>query len=931
MADHENGGASDRGKTLYLIDAMSLAYRAHFIFISRPLINSEGHNTSASYGFTNSLLKLISDHAMEHVAVVFEGGGGNFRRDLYEDYKANRDEMPDDISWNLPYIRRIVEALDIPVLEAEGVEADDVIGTLARRAAESGAEAVIVSPDKDFQQLLSERVSIYKPARGDADFEHITADSFKEEYELEPKQFIDMLALWGDSSDNVPGVPLIGEKTSVKLLKEYGSVENLIEHADDVGGKRGQNLAEYAEQARLSQKLVTIKTDVDVPLDWEQLRRQERDLDALEEVFGELEFESLWERLNGEEDGAASRADDATSAVAEDDPSLSFDFGPYEEVVQLDAEAVDYAIIKSRKALEDLAATLAEKERVAFDTETTSTDSMVASLVGLSISWGEEQAVYVPTPMPDETSTEDVLALLVPALDGKKIIGHNLKYDLTVLERHGHVLKGELFDTMVAHYLIAPQEGHALADVARKYLSYRMVPIEDLIGKGKNQISMRDVDLDKAGPYACEDADVTFRLWSVLEEKLEEEGLTEIAERMEFPLVRVLARMEQNGIRIDDGVLRSISEGLTEDLEGIEARVWELAGEEFNINSTQQLGEVLFEKLDLPVKAKTSTGKPSTKESVLQSLSTEHEIPGLVLDYRSISKLKSTYLDSFADLVHPETGRIHTSFNQTVTATGRLSSSSPNLQNIPVRTALGREIRKAFVPEEGWRLLAADYAQIELRILASMSGDEAMRETFQQGGDIHTDAAARVYGVAPGEVTRDQRRKAKEVNYGIPYGVSAWGLAQRLRSTISEAQELIDGYRKSYPGVSRFLARLVEKAQEKGYAETLLGRRRFVPEIHDANANRRNFAERVAVNMPIQGTQADMIKIAMTHIFRRMEEEEMQSRMLLQVHDELVFEAPPAEAETLAKVVEEEMRGALPLEVPIVVDVDTGANWLDAH
>ena len=919
--------ALDEGKQLYLVDAMALAYRAHYIFISRPLINSKGQNTSAAYGFTNSLLKLIDDHGIDHVAVVFDaaGEGGTFRDELYEEYKAHRDPPPDELLENLPFIKDIVRAMDIPVLEIPGVEADDVIGTLARRAEADGAEAVIVSADKDFKQLLTERIALFRPAHRGESFDLVTADSFREEYDLEPHQFIDMLALWGDTSDNVPGVPLIGEKTSMKLLREYGDVEGVLAHAEEVGGKRGESLTEHAEQARLSRKLVTIKTDVEVDFDWHTLRRQTPDTEVLQQIFAELEFDSFMERIDGSNGAAPEKK------ASSEDPALAFDFGPYEEVTALDADEVSYEIVRNRQQLEALVERLKEKERLAFDTETTSTDAMIASLVGLSLSWAEGEAAYVPTPLPDGASTDDVLDAVVPLLHRKQLVGHNLKYDLIVMERHGAPLRADLFDTMVAHYLIAPQENHGLDDVTRKYLSYRMTPIETLIGTGKDQVTMRDVEINEAGPYACEDADMALRLAGVLREKLAEDKLQEVAADIEFPLVDVLARMEQHGIRVDRDILSDISSKLAGQLKDLQDEVHELAGLEFNINSTQQLGEVLFEKLDLPVKAKTSTGRPSTKESVLQELSTEHPLPGLVLDWRSLSKLKSTYLDSLGDLVHPETGRIHTSFNQTITATGRLSSSSPNLQNIPVRTAIGREIRKAFVPEEGWTLLAADYAQIELRILASMSGDEAMQETFRAGGDIHTDAAARVYDVAPSRVTRDQRRKAKEVNYGIPYGVSAWGLAQRLRTTVGEAQTLIDQYRKSYPGVSRLLVDLVERAREKGYAETLRGRRRYVPEIDDRNSRRRSFAERVAVNMPIQGTQADMIKIAMIHIQRRLDEEKMQARMLLQVHDELVFEAPLEETEALAALVNEEMETALPLEVPVVVDIDTGANWLDAH
>ena len=924
--------APDSPRRLYLLDAMALAYRSHFIFISRPLVNSKGENTSAAYGFTTALLKLIEDHEIKHLAVVFDAltGPPTYRDELYTHYKANRPPMPDDLKMNLPWIKDIVAALDVPCLEVPGVEADDVIGTLARRVEEEGHEAVIVSPDKDFRQLLSPKVSIFRPAhRGEA-FDMATDETFRQEYGLEPSQFIDVLALMGDSSDNVPGVPGIGEKTAIKLLQEYESVENLLAHAADIKGKKArEGLLEHADDARMSKKLVTILTDVDVDMDWKSFEWGTHDLDKVRDAFEKLEFRSLIGRLVNRRSAAPAQSD----LFSVEDPSLSFDFGPYEEVTQLDKQEVDYHIVRTAGELPELARTLAAQPRFALDTETTSTDPMLASLVGLSFSWQEAQAVYVPTPLPDGTQTEEVLAALAPAFASDALkVGQNLKYDLLVLDRHGAAVAGPLFDTLVAHYLIAPEEEHNLDAIARKYLSYRMVPITALIGTGRTQKSMRDVPIDEAGPYACEDADITLRLYALLREKLEEQKLLEIAETMEFPLVRVLEKMEKAGIRVDAAMLADISRTLATELKKLEKQIYEGAGQSFNIGSTAQLGEILFEKLGLPVRSKTSTGKPSTKENVLFELSTEHPLPGLILDWRKLSKIKSTYVDSLGELRHPETGRVHTSFNQTIAATGRLSSSNPNLQNIPVRTEVGREVRKAFVAREGWLLLSADYVQIELRILAAMSGDAALKEAFQSGEDIHTAAAARVFGVPPDNVTRDQRRKAKEVNYGIPYGVSGWGLAQRLRSSVTEAQALIDQYAKSYPGVMRYLALEVERAREQGYIETLLGRRRYVPGIHSSNRNERAFAERVAVNMPIQGTQADMIKRAMVSIDRRLQEEGLRAQMLLQVHDELVFEVPPEEVEALTRLVREEMQQALPLDgVPIEVDVDTGTNWLDAH
>ena len=919
--------AAPDDNALYLIDAMSLAYRAHYIFISRPLINSKGQNTSAAYGFTNSLLKLIEDHSIEHAAVVFdEGEEDTFRKEMYEDYKANRDPPPDELLENIPYIKEIVKGLDIPVLEVPGVEADDVIGTLARQAEGDGADVVIVSPDKDFKQLLSDKVSIYKPAKGDQDFEIKTGETFREEYGLDPAQFVDMLALMGDSSDNVPGVYGIGEKTAQKLLREHHSVENLIDHADDLSGKRARDgMQEHAEEARLSKRLVRIRTELDVGLEWHQLRREEPDEQKLTALFQELEFESLADRLDLDGGGQPE--------AQEEDEDLAFDFGPYEEVQELNPDAVDYNVVETEEELRAFADRLDEQSRYAIDTEASSKEPMYADLVGLSFSADAETATYVPTPLPDDTPTDAVLDVLGPVLEQEtKKAGHNLKYDLLLLKQHGVDVAGPLFDTMVAHYLVAPEQNHNLGDVARSVLNYKMVPISELIGDDTDRDSMREVDVEEAAPYACEDADIALRLADDLKAQLDESNVLDIAHDIEFPLVHVLAAMEHTGITLDTDVLDEISTGLEDRLNEIEEDIFELAGEEFNINSPQQLAEILFEKLDLPVVTKTPTGKPSTKESVLQELSTEHDIPGLVLDWRSTYKLKSTYLDSLGGLVNPETGRLHTSFNQTRTATGRLSSSDPNLQNIPIRTELGRQIRRAFVPAEDWTLLTADYAQIELRILASMSGDEAMQETFRKDGDIHTDAASRVYDIDPDEVTPDQRSKAKEVNYGIPYGISPWGLAQRMRMPVDEAQDIIKQYRKSYPGVSRLLNELVEKAQEKGYAETLLGRRRYLPNIDSSNSNERSAAERVAVNMPIQGTQADMIKIAMNRIHERLADEDWATQMLLQVHDELVFEVPPDEVSEVQSMINQEMKDALPLDdVPVVVDIDGGAHWLDAH
>lgn len=921
-------------KTLYLLDAMALAYRAHFIFISRPLINSKGKNTSAAYGFTTALLKLIETHNIEHVAVVFDavGAGGTFRDEMYASYKAHREPPPEDLLWNLPYIKKIVQALDIPVIEEVGVEADDVIGTLARKAEADGHKSIILSPDKDFQQLLSPAISIYKPSRRGEEFEPVTDETFREKYGVDPIQFIDILALMGDSADNVPGVHGIGPKTASKLIQQYGSVENLLVHAAEVKGKKArEGLLAYHDEALLSKKLVTILIDLDVPLDWNHCRRHTLHEAQLVQLFNELEFNTLFNRIRkqlGKEEPVPGQQ---MGLFAANDPALEFDFGEYESIKEYNHENVDYTILYTQADLDGFLSELAQQERFAFDTETTSVDVMWASLVGMSFSWKHGQGVYIPTPLPDGTSTESILDQLKPLLQGRKIVGQNLKYDLSVMKRHGVDITADLFDTMVAHYLIAPEAAHDLDYLARTYLNYQMVPISSLIGKGKNQISMRDVPIEEAGPYACEDADISLQLADLLEEELKEKGVTRIAEEIEFPLIPVLVEMELAGIHVDLPILKEIDTQLRSEILRLEGEIYEAAGEIFKIGSTQQLGHILFEKLGMRVVAKTGKGKPSTRESVLQELATEHPLPGLILDWRQLSKLKSTYVDNLSKLIHPETRRVHGSFNQTVAATGRLSSTKPNLQNIPVRRAMGREIRKAFVPEAGNTLLAADYVQIELRILASLSDDAALKKAFNEGADIHTSAAALVFNVEPEDVTRDMRRKAKEVNYGIPYGVSAFGLAQRLRSSRMEAQELIDQYQQSYPQVTRYLALQVERAREKGYVETILGRRRYVPGINARNRNERSFAERVAVNMPIQGTQADMIKIAMVRLNKRLKQEGLKSRMILQVHDELVFEAPLSEVETLSVIVREEMVQALPIDVPVTVDIGTGENWLDAH
>ena len=1000
LADVESGDARE---TLFLADALALAYRAFFSMKNATLTAPDGRDTRTLYGFASALLKLLEDEQPEQIAVVFDaiGGAPTFRDTLYDEYKAHRPPMPPEIKDNLPLLKRLVRAFDIPVLEVEGVEADDVIGTLARRAEDEGVDAVIFSADKDFRQLLTDRVSMLRPPYMGETFDRETPETFRAKYGgLEPAQFVDLLALIGDTSDNVPGVPGIGEKTAVKLIDEYGTVEALIEHAADLKGKRArEGMTDHADDARLSKRLVTIQTDVELldahgePLDWHTLRRTDPDVPEIEALFDEVGFGArLRNRVRDYAAGRArSRADGkpgrAFTTLPEDDPSLSFDFGPYEPVSAMNEDAVDYRTVYERDDL-DLAAEAArsagEGAPLSFDTETTSTDSMRAELVGVSLATEPRRAVYLPTPVPDGTPTPQALDAVRDALEDAAVekVGHNVKYDLEAMARHGVTVRGPVFDTMVAHYLINPEASHKLDDVASFHLNYRPQPITDLIGTGKNALSMRDVPVEDVGPYACEDADIALRLVPVLTDALEQvdggEGrLLQIAREIEFPLVPVLAAMEMAGVKVDEGVLADIRDGLDRQLGETEAEIYALAGREFGIGSPKQIGEVLFNDppdedakaayetwlqdvrdkeagetpdggkpktkkqladeaptfgIGLKPLGKTKTGKPKTDEGVLSELAQEHALPGLILDWRKVSKLKSTYVDRLPELIHPDTGRVHTDFNQTVTATGRLSSSNPNLQNIPIRTELGREIRRAFVAEPGHVLMAADYAQIELRIIAHMSGDPDMVRAFAEEQDIHTAAAARVFDVPYDEVTRPQRDRVKQVNYGIPYGISAFGLANRLRIGHAEAQILIDQYRASYPQVIRFLDGLIEEARDRGYVETLLGRRRYLPLITSRNPNDRAFAERVAVNMPIQGTQADMIKIAMIAIHGGLADVSAGARMILQVHDELVFEVPESDTDAVSAYVREQMATAFPLgDVPVVVDVGVAGNWLDAH
>ena len=889
-------------KRIFLIDGSALAYRSYFAFIRSPLINSKGENTSATFGFANSLLKILRDQAPDYIAVAFDTGKPTFRHEMYADYKATRQKMPDDMRDQLPRVRQVVEAMRVPIVEQEGFEADDLIATLARQAVAQGLEAAIVSGDKDFMQLVGPHVRLYDP-RDDA---WTDAEGVKAKFGVGPERVVDVLALMGDASDNVPGVPKVGEKTAIALVQEFGGVEEALAQAERVTKRQvRENLIAYADLARKSKELVTIRQDAPVRLDLEGMRAGAFDTEALAELFRELEFTRLLGQI----------APTAPAGKAE--------------------TRATYALIDSLGALEALVKRMREAPVVSVDTETTDTDAMKARLVGIAVSVAPNEGFYIPvghTAGPN-LDLREVLGRLRPVLEDPAIpkCGQNLKYDDMVLRRHGVGLEGVAFDAMVASYLIDPDRPHGLDALSLAYLDHQTIPISDLIGKGKEQVSFAEVPVEKACAYAAEDADVALRLKVALEPKVAEAGAADLLREVEAPLVGVLADMELAGVSVDVPFLREMSQAFERDLGRLAGEIHRIAGEAFNINSTQQLGRILFEKLGLPRKRKTKTGY-STDVSVLEELALDHELPRRILEHRQLAKLKSTYVDTLPELVHPETGRIHTSFNQTVTATGRLSSSNPNLQNIPIRTETGREIRKAFVPRDRDHvLLSSDYSQIELRILAHLSQDGALIEAFRSGEDIHVRTASLMFNLMPAFVQEEMRRRAKTINYGVVYGMGAFGLAGRLGIPRREAQAFIERYFETYSGVRAYLDRAVKEATERGYVTTMLGRRRFLPELASTNANTRAFGERTATNSPIQGSAADMIKVAMVRVRRALRGAGLKTRMILQVHDELVFEVPRGEVERVREIVVREMQGALPLSVPVQVEVGVGENWLEAH
>jgi DNA polymerase I len=926
-------------KKLFLLDAFALIYRAYFAFSKNPRVNSKGENTSAAFGFTNALIDVMQREKPTHLAVVFDAPGGATNRQAdFADYKANREEMPEDIRNMIEPIKEIIRAFRIPILYKEGYEADDVIGTLAKIAEEEGFTTYMMTPDKDFGQLVTEKTFMYKPGRGGNPPEILGIKEVCERFEVDdPRKVIDILGLWGDSVDNIPGIPGIGEKTSKELIKKYGSVENLIANADELKGKQKENVINFAEQGLMSKMLATIITDVDVPFDPEDLFVCEPDAEKIREVFTKLEFRNLAKRVIGEEIVVTSAAASGDQLDLFGTQSLVEEQEPIEtsDLKTIATERPNYHLVDKVEERKELLELLMKQTSVCFDTETDNLESRHANLVGLSFSYATKVAFYVPIPEnADEAAL--ILAPFSSFFESEKIekVAHNLKYDEQVLNRYGITIKGPRFDTMVAHYLLSPDGKHSMDALAEYYLRYKTISITELIGKkGKEQLSMRDLSPAEVMNYACEDADITWQLKTLFEPEVQKDHLKSLFYEMEMPLVEVLKSMEQEGIKVDTEILSKFSAELEVELTALSKSIIEHAGEDFNIDSPRQLGDILFEKLEIDKKAKkTKTGQYSTSEDVLQKYAHTHPIVPLILDYRSLRKLKSTYVDPLPTLVDPTDGRVHTHFMQTVTSTGRLSSTNPNLQNIPIRTEKGREIRKAFVPRgEEFILMAADYSQIELRIIAALSNDTNMIAAFQQGLDIHAATAAKVYNVAIEDVTREQRSNAKAVNFGIIYGQSAFGLSQNLGISRTEAKAIIDSYFEQYPTIKGYMDQAVAAARENGYVETIMQRRRYLPDINSSNAIVRGFAERNAINAPIQGSAADIIKLAMIKVFNRMRDEQVKSKMLLQVHDELVFDVHREEQDLMRKIVQEEMENAVSLVVPMKVEMEFAENWLEAH
>lgn len=919
---------------LFLIDAYALIYRSYYAFIKNPRINSKGMNTSAIFGFINSLEDVLKREKPTHVAVAFDPAGPTFRHEAFEAYKAQREETPEAIRQSVPIIKEIIRAYRIPILEVPRYEADDVIGTIAKQAALEGFEVYMMTPDKDYGQLVADHIFMYRPKFG-GDYETLGVAEVLEKYQLKDvSQMIDLLGLMGDSSDNIPGCPGVGEKTAQKLLAEFGDIENLLAHTGQLKGAQKKKIEENAEQIRFSKFLATIKTDAPIRFNAADCVREKPDETRLIKIYTDLEFRTFIDRL--------TKSDQKPPKKAPAEPSLFEIFAPestddskYSILAELKSTPHTYHLVDTEEKRVELACFLEGREFFAFDTETDSVEPLTAGLVGMSFAVEEFEAWYVPVPA-DKTEATRIARLFAPALRDPRStkIGQNIKFDILVLRKYDVRVEGPLFDTMIAHYLLNPELRHNMDYLAETYLKYKTVHIEELIGpKGKSQRSMRDVPVAEVAEYAAEDADVTLRLRNLFAPKIEEAGVHELFYTIEMPLIYVLAEMEATGVTLDTAALKQSSVELTATMNQLEREIIELAGKSFNVNSTRQVGEILFDHLKLDDKAKkTKSGGYSTSEDILEKLRPKHPIIGKLLEYRGLKKLLSTYIDALPELIHPETGKIHTSFNQAVTSTGRLSSTNPNLQNIPVRDELGREIRKAFIPDnEDCIFFSADYSQIELRIMAHLSQDPHMIEAFQSGMDIHAATAAKIYGVALDEVTSDMRRKAKTANFGIIYGISVFGLAERLSIPRSESKELIEGYFKTYSRVKEYMDESIETARQNGYVETIFKRKRYLPDIHSRNAVVRGYAERNAINAPIQGSAADIIKLAMVRIYQRFEAEKLKSKMILQVHDELNFNVYKEEAELVKKIVLEEMEKVVPLRVPLIADCGEGKNWLEAH
>jgi len=959
-------------KKLFLLDAYALIYRAYYGFIKNPRINSKGENTSAVLGFVNTLEEILTKENPEYIGVAFDPHGPTFRHEAFAEYKAQREETPEGIRFAVPIIKDVLKAYRIPVLEVQGYEADDVIGTLAKQSESIGElETYMMTPDKDYGQLVAKNVKMYKP-RFDGSFDVLGEEEVKAKYGIgDVKQVIDLLGLMGDSSDNYPGCPGVGEKTAVKLINEFGSIENLLANTDQLKGAMKKKVEEHLEDIKMSKFLAAIKTDVPITLDLDSLKREPIDEAALKEIFEQLEFRTLMKKkFAGGENGAPYPAENSatkssrtkkegtgdlfsgdlfgdTPPTPVSDPQNEPKFATegqgdlfFSNLSDLSNTPHNYQLVDSEEEMEKLVAKLLTFDFVSLDTETTSVDAVSAKLVGLSFAVEEGEAFYVPVPHHTSWSGDDfnqslkIVNKFKALYESEQIlkIGQNIKYDMMVLANYGIHLEGMMFDTMIAHYILAPELRHGMDYLAEVYLKYKTIHIDALIGSGKKQRSMSELTPQEVYEYAAEDADVTLKLKNILEKELHEKGLYQLFAEVEMPLVPVLARMEMNGVRIDEASLAETSKVFTERMDAIERDIREVAGQSLNISSPKQIGELLFDQLKIDSKPKkTKTRQYVTDEATLLALKGKHPIVEKILDYRGYKKLLSTYIDALPKLVNPRTGHIHTSYNQAVTATGRLSSSNPNLQNIPIRDENGKEVRKAFIPDEGELFFSADYSQIELRLMAHLSQDNNMVEDFNSGHDIHQATAAKIFKVPIDEVTPTMRRKAKTANFGIIYGISAFGLAERMEVSRGEARQLIDDYFTTYPGVKQYMDKSIEKARQQGYTETLLGRRCHLPDINSRNAVVRGYAERNAINAPIQGTAADIIKVAMIRIDRRMREESLKSKMILQVHDELNFSVVPDEKEQLQQLVINEMENAIKLSVPLFADCGWGKNWLEAH